>query len=55
LTKSDFTQGILLRQHGDLSFKEIAALLGEPLNTVLSHMHYAVTKLRQQLRCVDAK
>jgi RNA polymerase sigma-70 factor (ECF subfamily) len=48
-------QVFLLRQHGDLSFKEIAELLGEPLNTVLSHMHYAVTKLRQQLRCVDAK
>lgn len=48
-------QVFLLRQHGDLSFKEIAALLGEPLNTVLSHMHYAVTKLRQQLRCADVK
>jgi RNA polymerase sigma-70 factor (ECF subfamily) len=43
----------LLRQHGEMSFKEIAELLDEPLNTVLSHMHYAVTKLRQQLRCVD--
>jgi RNA polymerase sigma-70 factor (ECF subfamily) len=48
-------QVFLLRQHGDLSFKEIAKLLGEPLNTVLSHMHYAVTKLRQQLRCDDVK
>jgi RNA polymerase sigma-70 factor (ECF subfamily) len=48
-------QVFLLRQHGDLSFKEIAELLGEPLNTVLSHMHYAVTKLRQQLRCADVK
>ncbi len=48
-------QVFLLRQHGDLSFKEIAELLGEPLNTVLSHMHYAVTKLRKQLRCADVK
>jgi RNA polymerase sigma-70 factor (ECF subfamily) len=48
-------QVFLLRQHGDLSFKEIAALLGEPLNTVLSHMHYAVTKLRKLLRCADVK
>jgi RNA polymerase sigma-70 factor (ECF subfamily) len=48
-------QVFLLRQHGELSFKEIAELLGEPLNTVLSHMHYAVTKLRQQLRCADVK
>ncbi len=39
----------LLRQHGELSFKEIARLMGEPLNTVLSHMHYAVTKLRRML------
>jgi RNA polymerase sigma-70 factor (ECF subfamily) len=46
-------QVFLLRQHSEMSFKEIAAKLGEPLNTVLSHMHYAVTKLRQQLRCVD--
>ncbi len=48
-------QVFLLRQHGDLSFKEIAELLGEPLNTVLSHMHYAVTKLRKLLRCADVK
>ncbi len=46
-------QVFLLRQHSEMSFKEIAAKLGEPLNTVLSHMHYAVTKLRQQLRYVD--
>lgn len=46
-------QVFLLRQHGEMSFKEIAEKLGEPLNTVLSHMHYAVTKLRQQLRYVD--
>ena len=46
-------QVFLLRQHGEMSFKEIAAKLGEPLNTVLSHMHYAVTKLRKQLRYVD--
>jgi len=46
-------QVFLLRQHGEMSFKEIAELLDEPLNTVLSHMHNAVTKLRQQLRCVD--
>lgn len=48
-------QIFLLRQHSDMSFKEIAELLGEPLNTVLSHMHYAVMKLRKQLRCGDVK
>ena len=39
----------LLRQHGEMRFKEIAELMGEPLNTVLSHMRYAVNKLRRIL------
>lgn len=39
----------LLRQHGGLSFKEIANELDQPLNTVLSHMHYAVSKIRNKL------
>ncbi len=39
----------LLRQHGELSFKEIAKITNEPLNTVLSHMNYAVKKIRKQL------
>jgi RNA polymerase sigma-70 factor (ECF subfamily) len=33
-------QVFLLRQHSDLSFKEIAAQLGEPLNTVLSTLPF---------------
>lgn len=40
----------LLRQHSDLKFREIADITGEPLNTVLSHMRYAVTRLRGELR-----
>ncbi len=40
----------LLRQHSGMSFKEIAETTGEPLNTVLSHMHYAAKKLRKILR-----
>ena len=40
----------LLRQHSDLKFREIADITGEPLNTVLSHMRYATTRLRQELR-----
>jgi RNA polymerase sigma-70 factor (ECF subfamily) len=40
----------LLRQSSELTFSEIAAATGEPPNTVLSHMHYAMTKLRQALR-----
>lgn len=39
----------LLRMHAELSFKEIAELTKEPMNTVLSHMHYAVKKLRKEL------
>ncbi|MFA7227435.1 MAG: sigma-70 family RNA polymerase sigma factor [Melioribacteraceae bacterium] len=38
---------LLLRLYGDLSFKEISGLTGEPINTVLSHMHYAVKKLKK--------
>lgn len=43
-------QVFLLRQHGGLAFKEIAEVTGEPLNTVLSHMRYAVAKLKKKLR-----
>ena len=43
-------QVFLLRQHGELSFKEIAELTEQPLNTVLSHMHYSVKKIRKILR-----
>ncbi|RJP70834.1 MAG: sigma-70 family RNA polymerase sigma factor [Ignavibacteriales bacterium] len=42
-------QVFLLRQHGEMTFKEIAELLKEPINTVLGHMHYAVDKLRKEL------
>jgi len=39
----------LLRQHGEMSFKEIAKTTKEPINTVLSHMRYAVKKIKKQL------
>jgi len=39
----------LLRQHAELSFKEIAKITNEPLNTVLSHMNYAVKKIKKEL------
>jgi RNA polymerase sigma-70 factor (ECF subfamily) len=42
-------QVFLLRAEGDLSFKEIAATLGCPLNTALGRMHYALTHLRKTL------
>lgn len=43
-----------LRHCTDLKFREIAELTGEPLSTVLGHMHYAVRKLRtalEEYRC----
>lgn len=43
-------QVFLLRLHSDMPFKKIAALLNQPLNTVLSHMHYAVSRLKKILR-----
>jgi len=39
----------LLRQHSELSFKEIAKITNEPLNTVLSHMNYAIKKIKKEL------
>lgn len=39
----------LLRHHSDLSFREIAALLGVPVNTALSRMHRALSRLRKVL------
>lgn len=37
---------IELRHHGQMSFKEIADLLGSPLGTVLARHHRALKKLR---------
>ncbi|MBI3553035.1 MAG: sigma-70 family RNA polymerase sigma factor [Elusimicrobia bacterium] len=39
----------LLREYGGLSFKEIAAAQGCPLNTALARMRYALLKLRASL------
>jgi len=36
----------LLRIFGEKKFKEIAEIMNEPLNTVLSHMHYSVEKIK---------
>ena len=40
-------QVLLLREHGDLSFREIAELVECPLNTVLGRMRYALLNLRK--------
>ncbi len=39
----------LLRMHTDMTFKEIAVEMEQPLNTVLSHMNYAVRTLQNRL------
>ncbi|MFQ5627797.1 MAG: RNA polymerase sigma factor [bacterium] len=36
-------QVFLLRQHSGMSFQDIAVAMNQPLNTVLGHMHYAVS------------
>ncbi len=40
----------LLRMEGQLPFKEIAKIQGTGLNTALARMHYAVLKLRTELK-----
>ena len=40
---------IELRHHGQLSFKEIAALTGEPMGTLLARHHRALRKLRTMI------
>jgi len=39
----------LLKQHSGMTFKEIAKTMDQPLNTVLGHMHYAVSKIKKKL------
>ncbi len=38
---------LLLRQQSNMTFKEIAAITDEPINTVLSHMNYAMRKVKK--------
>lgn len=40
---------IELRHHGEMSFKQIAAMLGEPVGTLLARHHRALAKLRELL------
>ncbi|MCL6503014.1 MAG: sigma-70 family RNA polymerase sigma factor [Pirellulales bacterium] len=47
---SDFQRRtLLLRCYGNLEFSEIAAILGCPLNTALSHAHRGLRKLKDIL------
>jgi len=42
-------RALLLRYYGDLSFAEIAAIMGCPLGTALSHCRRGLLKLRELL------
>jgi RNA polymerase sigma-70 factor (ECF subfamily) len=42
-------QVFFLRQHSGMTFKEISKVTNQPLNTVLGHMHYAVSGIRKKL------
>jgi len=46
---TDQREVFLLRTKAELPFKEIAAVQGTSINTVLARMHYAVRKLRAEL------
>ena len=46
---------LLLRQHSQLTFKEIAGTLDRPLNTVLSQMRHALCAIRNYLEKEYAK
>lgn len=51
LSESD-REVVELRHHGQMGFKEIAELLGEPVGTVLARHHRALKKLRGVLEPV---
>jgi len=40
---------LLLRHYAELSFREIAELLGVPLGTALARAHRALARLREQM------
>lgn len=44
-----------LRHHGQMSFKQIGELLGQPVGTVLARHHRALKKLRTRLEASDDK
>ena len=51
LRLSDSDQRIIyLRHYGELSFKQIADVLGEPLGTVLARQHRALKKLSELMK-----
>jgi RNA polymerase sigma-70 factor (ECF subfamily) len=39
----------LLREYGEVPFKEIASRMGAPIGTVLARMHYAMLRIRKEV------
>jgi len=40
---------LVLREYGELSYQEIASVLGVPIGTVMSRLNYARNRLREVL------
>lgn len=45
----DQKQVLLMKHYTGMTFREIADIIGIPLNTALGRMHYAIRNLRKQL------
>jgi len=41
---------VIMRQYGELSFKEISNILNININTALGRMHYAILKMREMVK-----
>jgi RNA polymerase sigma-70 factor (ECF subfamily) len=41
---------VIMRQYGELSFKEISKILNININTALGRMHYAILKMREMVK-----
>lgn len=51
----DQREVFLMREYGDLPFKEIALRTGSPLGTVLARMHYAMAKVKKEVEGADGE
>lgn len=47
-------RALILRVNGGLKYREIAEVMEEPLNSVLSHINYALKKIRKDLEEINA-
>lgn len=52
---AEFREAIILRELEDLSYKQIAAVTGAPIGTVMSRIARGRKMLLRQLRCAETK